>query len=210
MTQNKMPTILVTGFGPFPGAPFNPTGPLAKRLARQRPGLASATIVSHIFPTSYAAVDRDLPKLLAKHRPDALLMFGLAPRAKTVRIETRARNTVSPLPDAGGAARSVKIAPGGPSTVALPAPTAQLLAAARAARVPVIRSHDAGRYLCNYLCWRAAEAAAKTGGPRFAAFAHVPMIRRKARPHRGKPRLTAEDLARAGARLIKVIAAATR
>ena len=137
-------------------------------------------------------------------------MFGLAPRAKTVRIETRARNTVSPLPDAGGAARSVKIAPGGPSTVALPAPTAQLLAAARAARVPVIRSHDAGRYLCNYLCWRAAEAAAKTGGPRFAAFAHVPMIRRKARPHRGKPRLTAEDLARAGARLIKVIAAATR
>ena len=27
-------TILVTGFGPFPGAPFNPTGPLVKQLAR--------------------------------------------------------------------------------------------------------------------------------------------------------------------------------
>ncbi len=168
-------TILVTGFGPFPGAPFNPTGPLAKQLARQRPGLACATIVSHIFPTSYAAVDHDLPKLLAKHRPDALLMFGLAPRARTIRIETRARNTVSLLPDAGGAARAVKIAPGGPPALALPVPTAQLLAAARAARVPVIRSHDAGRYLCNYLCWRAAEAAGKKDSPQVAAFVHVPI-----------------------------------
>jgi pyroglutamyl-peptidase len=209
MTQNKMPTILVTGFGPFPGAPFNPTGPLVERLARQRPGLASATIVSHIFPTSYAAVDRDLPKLLAKHRPGALLMFGLAPRAKTLRIETRARNTASLLPDAGGAARSVKIAPGGPPTLALPAPTAQLLAAARAARVPVIRSHDAGRYLCNYLCWRAAEAA-NSGNLRLAAFVHVPLVRRKKLPRGNKPRMTAEDLARAGTRLIKVIAAAAR
>ena len=29
-----MTTILVTGFGPFPGAPFNPTAPLVERLAR--------------------------------------------------------------------------------------------------------------------------------------------------------------------------------
>ncbi len=205
-----MPTILVTGFGPFPGAPFNPTGPLVARLGRlRRPGLAEVKIVAHVFPTSYAAVDRDLPKLIAKHKPDALLMFGLAPRAKTIRIETRARNTVALFPDAG-AARAGKIAPGGPSVVALPAPTTPLQSVARAARVPAMRSHDAGRYLCNYLCWRGTEAAAKPGGPRLAAFVHVPMIRRKARPRRGKSRLSAEDLARAGARLIKVIAAAAR
>ena len=75
-------TILVTGFGPFPGAPFNPTGPLVKRLARlRRPSLADVKIVGYVFPTSYAAVDRDLPRLIARHKPDALLMFGLAPRA---------------------------------------------------------------------------------------------------------------------------------
>ena len=76
-------TILVTGFGPFPGAPFNPTGPLVQRLTRmQRPVLAEVKILAHVFPTSYAAVDRDLPKLLAKHKPDALLMFGLATRTR--------------------------------------------------------------------------------------------------------------------------------
>jgi len=204
-------TILVTGFGPFPGAPFNPTGPLVARLARlRRPGLADVKIVAHVFPTSYSAVDRDLPELIAKHRPDALLMFGLAPRAKAIRIETRARSATSLLPDAGGAARASKIAPGGPTVVALPSPTMQLQSAARASRVPVARSHDAGRYLCNYLCWRATEVAASRGGPHVAAFIHVPPVRRKVRPRRGKPHLSADDLARAGVRLVMVIAAAAR
>jgi pyroglutamyl-peptidase len=85
-------TILVTGFGRFPGAPFNPTGPLVQRLARlRRLRLADAKIIPHVFLTSYAALDRDLPMLLAKHRPHAILMFGLAPRARVLRIETRAQ-----------------------------------------------------------------------------------------------------------------------
>ena len=144
-----MTTILVTGFGPFPGAPFNPTGPLVARLARlRRPCLANAKIVPHIFPTSYAAVDRDLPKLLARHKPDALLMFGLAPRAKTIRIETRARNSVSLLPDAGGMARRrLTIAAGGPAAITLPAPARHLLAAVRSTHVQAAQSRDAGRYL---------------------------------------------------------------
>jgi pyroglutamyl-peptidase len=205
-------TILVTGFGPFPGAPFNPTGPLVQKLARlRRPSLVDVKIVAHVFPTSYAAVERELPKLLARHKPDALLMFGLAPRARTLRIETRARNSIMLLPDAGGAVlKRHAIEPRGPAAIALPAPTRDLLAAARAARVPVTLSRDAGRYLCNYLCWRAAEAAAKPRGPAVAAFVHVPPIGSKMRPRPGRPRLSADDLVRAGTRLIMVIAAALR
>jgi pyroglutamyl-peptidase len=198
-----MPTILVTGFGPFPGAPFNPTGPLVERLARtRRLALADFKIVAHVFPTSYAAVGRELPRLIAKYRPNAILMFGLAPRAKTLRIETHAHNTVALLPDAGGAARAVKIAPGGPSAMALAAPTARLLAAARATRMPVVRSHDAGRYLCNYLCWRATEATRRKGGPSLAAFVHVPEVARCARRPGKRRATTLADLGRAGAALL--------
>jgi pyroglutamyl-peptidase len=205
-----MPTILVTGFGPFPGAPFNPTGPLVEQMARtRRPALAEVKIVAHVFPTSYAAVDRDLPRLVAKYKPNALLMFGLAPRAKTIRIETRARNTAALLSDAGGAAHAVKIAPGGPSALLLPAPAAQLLAAARTARVPVMQSHDAGRYLCNYLCWRASEAVRRKNGPRLAAFVHVPMVARFARRPGKRPAMTLAGLCRAGAALL-VAAASVR
>jgi pyroglutamyl-peptidase len=187
-------TILVTGFGPFPSAPVNPTGPLVKNLARWRSG--RVRIVTHIFPTSYAAVDHDLPKLIARYRPDALLMFGLATKAVTLRIETRARNALSRLADAGGfVPRLELIAPGRAAAITLPTPSRLLFAAARATRMPAALSNDAGDYLCNYLCWQAALTARRARGPRLAAFIHVP------------PGLNAGDLARTGRALLKETAA---
>ena len=57
--------ILVTGFGPFPGAPYNPTQPLVARLTRlRRPAFADVELSSHIFPVTYKAVDRELPMAL--------------------------------------------------------------------------------------------------------------------------------------------------
>src|SRR5690242_20551053 len=50
--------ILITGFGPFPGAPYNPTQPLVARLTRlRRPALANVELSNHIFPVTYRAVD---------------------------------------------------------------------------------------------------------------------------------------------------------
>lgn len=206
----RAPTILVTGFGPFPGAPYNPTIALVQRLARlRRSALADVKIVSHVFETSYAAVDRDLPALIAKHKPDALLMFGLAARTKYIRIETRARNALALLPDASGAVlRRGVIAPSEPHGRMMPAPQRRLLSAARAAHVPVKLSRDAGRYLCNYLCWRASEA----GGPRLAAFVHVPLIRRpysvRRRESINEREFAADDLFNVGSRVLVEMAAA--
>ena len=170
-----MPTILITGFGPFPGAPYNPTMKLVRTLARlRRPAQAETRIVAHIFKTSYAAVDRDLPDLIARHQPAALLMFGLHGRAKAIRIETRARNALALLPDASGRAlRRGVIAPHAPPARRMPMPAQRLLAAARTTRLPAALSRDAERYLCNYLCWRSAER-----GVRLAAIVHVPPVRR--------------------------------
>lgn len=176
-------TILLTGFGPFPGASFNPTGALVRRLARlRRPALAEVLLVPHVFPTSYRAVDRDLPRLLAEVKPDAVLMFGLAARASCLRVETRARNAVATLVrDAEGQhALSTCIVPNGPGALSFGAPAARLALAARGARVQAVISRDAGRYLCNYLCWRAIEAAGKPWGPTLLAFIHVPKLRQGA------------------------------
>ena len=187
-----MHTILITGFGPFPGAPFNPTAGLIARLKRiKRPNLR---LVAHVFPTEYAAVDRGLPQLIEQYRPDALLMFGLHGRARTLRIETLARNTLGRHRDAGGLfARSRAISPG-MSHAPMATPAARLVRAARRTGVPAAMSRDAGSYLCNYLCWRATQAARK--GPRYAAFVHVPPIARKAL-RRGTSRLRAATLERA-------------
>lgn len=207
-----MITILITGFGPFPGAPFNPTTALVGELARlRRPGLSDVRLVGHVFATSYAAVDRELPELIARHRPDALLMFGVATRAKRLRIELRARNALALLPDASRSvlARRV-IALDGPRERRMPMPRQELLAAARSARVPAAPSHDAGRYLCNYVCWHGAAAATASKGPRLAAFVHVPPLPRGSRPRRGKRTLRAADLTRAGEAVLRALAAAAR
>ncbi len=205
-------TVLITGFGAFPGAPFNPTEPLVLALARRRhPAFANVRRVVHVFPVSYEAVDCELPALLARERPDALVMFGLAGRNKHVRIETRARNALTRLlPDAAGRSpAAATIVPGAPSMLPLRAPAGRLVAAARAAGVAAALSHDAGRYLCNYLCWRAAEAA-RAGGPQLTAFVHVPNVLRTQVP-RGRARpLSLHDLTEAGEAIVRAALSAVR
>ena len=177
--------ILLIGFGPFPGVPRNPSAILAERLARRRRPALTATIrTAHVFATTYAAVDSELPKLLAG-RPDIVLMFGLAARRRQLCIETQARNAVSILfPDVCGyqPARSV-IAPGGPAALRGGAPFARLLAAARASRMPARLSRDAGRYVCNYSYWRALEIAGRGHRP-LVQFVHIPRVRFESRPKR--------------------------
>ena len=204
-------TILITGFGPFPGAPFNPTEPLAVELARRRhPAFANVRRVAHVFRVSYEAVDRDLPALIAREKPQAFVMFGLAGRTKHVRIETRARNVLTRLvPDADGQIpAATTIVPGAPVALSLRAPTHRLLMAARTTGVPAALSHDAGSYLCNYLCWRAAEAG-RGGGPRLIAFVHVPQVRR-AQVRSRWPALTLDDLTQAGEAIVRAALAAAR
>jgi pyroglutamyl-peptidase len=200
-------TILITGFGPFPGAPFNPTEPLVMELARR---CHNVRRVGHVFRVSYEAVDRELPALLAREKPDALIMFGLAARTRHLRVETRARNAITRLPDAGGQIpASAAIVAGAPSALPLRVPAQRLLMAARQTGVPAALSHDAGRYLCNYLCWRAAEAAG-SGGPRLTAFIHVPSVRRSPTHRSRRPPLTLEDLAEAGEAIVRAAIIAAR
>jgi pyroglutamyl-peptidase len=204
-------TILITGFGAFPEAPFNPTTPLVRHLARlRRPTLSDVRLVGHVFETSYAAVDRDLAALIASHRPDALLMFGVATRRKQLSIEMRARNALALLPDASGSVLARSRIALGASDLRLPAPHRALLRAARTSRVPAQLSRDAGRYLCNYLCWCGASAV-EAGGPKLAAFIHVPQVSRTSRRSRSSGRrLTAADLARASESILLALAAEVR
>jgi pyroglutamyl-peptidase len=206
--------ILITGFGAFPGAPFNPTQPLVGRLVRlRRPAFSDVEFSGHIFPVTYKAVDRELPQVLAKHRPHALLMFGLATRTSYVRIETRARNAVTTLwPDADRTrARKGSIA-GGADALMFGPHTAKLLRAADSTGLDARPSRDAGSYLCNYLSWRAVEAVKANDGPRLAAFVHVPPLpRRGAAQRKGVThRVTLEELVDAGEAMLLEMVRLTR
>jgi pyroglutamyl-peptidase len=205
--------ILITGFGPFPGAPYNPTPSLVARLLRlRRPALDGVELFGHIFTVTYGTVDRELPELLTKLRPDALLMFGLADRTAYMRVETRARNAVTTLwPDADQArARKGSIVDGSDAKMFGPH-TAKLLRAALATGIDARASRDAGSYLCNYLSWRAIEAVSKRDQLRLASFVHVPLIARGTNSRRkGSSSITLEDLVDAGEAVLMEMARLTR
>jgi len=205
-----MTTVLIIGFGRFPGAPFNPSGPLAQALAkRRRPAFASIRRAVHIFETSYAAVDRDLPKLIAKHKPDIVLIFGLAARTPFLRVEIRARNTVSILfPDVSGFRPTDRAIARGGADATGHAPFARLLGAARASGMRSRLSRDAGRYLCNYVYFRALEAS-RSGTP-LAQFIHIPPVARGSRRPGHKRRVSHAALMRAGEAILLALIAAQR
>ncbi len=204
--------ILITGFGPFPGAPLNPTEALVAELTRRR-HLAFSDVhrVAHVFQVSYEVVDRELPALLDRVKPDALLMFGLATRSRHLRIEMRARNALAcAVPDAGGCVPAATIInDDAPAELALPAPAQRLVMAARSAGTHAELSRNAGGYLCNYLCWRAAQAC-QTGTPRLATFVHVPTVRHPRAAWSPRMPLTFDDLVEAGDAILRTVIAATR
>lgn len=212
--MNDQKRILITGFGPFPGAPFNPTQPLVARLLRlRRPALGDVKLIGHIFPVTYRAVDRELPDLIRMYRPHAMLMFGLAARTSWVRIETRARNAVTMLwPDADHATVRKRSIAGAADDRNFGPHTAKLLRAARGSGLDARPSRNAGSYLCNYLSWRAIEAVHAPSGPRLAAFVHVPLVartegmRRKSSTHRITPR----ELAHIGEAILMEMVRLTR
>ena len=89
------------------------------------------------------------------------------------------------------------------------APAQRLVKAARSAGVKAALSHDAGRYLCNYLCWRAAEAAARPERPegrRLRACAQGP----SRHAARARAPLTFDQLVRAGEAIVLAAIAGAR
>src|SRR5262249_9575658 len=161
------------------------------RLAEgRRPALAGTRRVAHVFATRYDAVDRELPVLLAREKPDIVVMFGVATRSRQVRIEERARNRVALFPDAGRFRPAAQTIAPGREAQRNPLPGARLPAAATPADVPAVRSRNAGTYLCNYVYWRGLEASGRPDGPELAIFIHVPPVAIKAipkKPHKAKP-----------------------
>ena len=176
--RRSAPRLLLTGFGPFPGAPRNPTAEVVARLARPEVGRRlGVEIVPHVFPTTWAAID-DLASLFADTRPDAVLHLGLARRARAITVETLGRNRVSmaAVDAAGRHPAAAMLDADAPPRLAVTLPVGRIVARIAGLGLPVAVCGDAGRYLCNGLLWRSLRLAA--GRP--TGFLHLPPTRETA------------------------------
>jgi pyroglutamyl-peptidase len=207
----SVPRILVTGFGPFPGAPENPSAELARLLARSKRAARYARVSAAIIPTTYADAAA-LPRLIGKKKPDAVLMFGLAGRARALRIETRGRNRASLQHlDAAGVKGRRLLSPKAPKILRITAPVRELLRSARRAGARARLSSDAGGYVCNAAIFRVLLAARGKTSP-LIAFVHIPSPRGRGKSGAGSAATlpTMAALKRAGEAILIALAQAVR
>ncbi len=202
-------TILVTGFGAFPGVPANPTVAILRILERHGARLARLGIALHgrLLPVGYEAAVVAMREAVQAVRPDVIVHLGVAARRKTISVETRAVNRAGPLrPDAHRRTPRQILEPGAGHHLAARFPAARVAAAMRAAGHPARLSIDAGDYVCNATLYRSVlwQLAPEVG------FLHVPATRPRHRPARRAPHAppTVEALSRAVVAALLVLARA--
>jgi pyroglutamyl-peptidase len=147
-------TVLLTGFEPFGGASHNPSGDAAAALhGRLLPvaghgGSRNARVVGVRLPVEWDGSAAALENQVRRLRPHIVVSLGEGTEA--FRVEQFADERRIDLPDNRGRAPSIHAA-GTRLPTRLPLVRVEQAIAAIA---PLVRSSDAGGYICNQLFFR--------------------------------------------------------
>jgi pyroglutamyl-peptidase len=168
--------ILLTGFGPFPGAPENPSAWLVEQLAASEPAaVADGRLHARVLPTEWSAVSTLTPRLLDEFRPRLIVHFGLSRRSRSFCIERTAHNAIARRADENGAVPvTTTILDGGSDRLHSPAPASTLAAHLKANGLAAAPSRSAGSYICNLLYYLSLDWASRQTHSPLACFVHIP------------------------------------
>lgn len=176
MRHARSGTVLLTGFGPFPGIAHNATAQLVPALAKEASRAFSDHAFYHdILETAWSAAPQRAIALIARYRPALALHFGVAAGAKGFRIERRAHNRCRLAPDATG-----RLPPGcrlshdGPDLHPVSIDAVKIQARLKALGLPVSLSNGAGGYLCNAVLYHSLVASRALPAACRAGFIHIP------------------------------------
>jgi pyroglutamyl-peptidase len=170
-------SVLLTGFGPFPGVAENATARLVPELATRAAAAFPAFTFHHdILETAWGAAPERAAHLIATHQPVLALHFGVASEANGFRIERTAQNVCRIAADVTGclpAAAQLDCA--GPDARTSGIDAAELAQRLGDLGYPVSISDDAGAYLCNAVLYHSLAAAETLAThPCRSGFIHIP------------------------------------
>jgi len=170
------PTIVLTGFGPFPGVAQNATAVLVPRLAAAaRARFSEYDVVGEILPTEWRAAPEILTRLLADRRSVLALHFGVCNNADGFQVELIGRNAQGCTKDASGKLPPTTcVVEEGPAVLAATLPAESILSRLTKLKLPCRASIYAGDYLCNALLYHSLNIARDMQHPFAAGFVHLP------------------------------------
>lgn len=163
--------LILSGFGPFPGVPANPSEAVARALHGQR--VADRAIEALVLPVAHPQAGAMLDAHKLDPAQDLVLLLGVAESADRLRVERQAVNLLDfRIPDtAGRQPRGLAIDDQLPmgATLRTRFDTHSIVQALHDADLLARESDDAGRYVCNATYLHALAQANR------ALFLHVPM-----------------------------------
>ena len=191
-------TVLLTGFGPFPGIPVNASGDLVRRIVRTgRRRYPAVRFAVAVLPTQWTRAQSRIEALHRRHRPTLALHFGVASGTDGIRLETEAQNFCRASVDAAGARPPAPVlCADGPSERHATIDISAIADALREGGWPASISHDAGGYICNAVLYHSLAAAANREVCQ-VGFIHIPA-------DLSNPALDATALTAAAIRIIEV------
>ena len=203
-TPRNRPTILLTGFGPFPTVPVNASWVVVQKLATAAERAFPGYCIHHeMLSTEWCGGTQRIVELLDLTRPVLALHFGVSSRAIGFVIEARGCNERSIVADACGHTPDSAdcLIEGGKDYLASRLPLHLIVHRLRAKGLPVELSRSAGRYLCNAALYHSLATVGSHAGNVRSGFVHLPTIIDERR-RTGGSRLTMKQAIAGGLEII--------
>ena len=185
--NDKMPSVLVTGFDPFGGEQVNPSGKIA--LALDGDTIAGHRIVGAALPTEFARSLPALEALIEKHRPRLVLALGQAGGRAGISLERVAINLIDAriADNAGAQPIDAAVVENAPNAYFSTLPIKAMLMRLRAAGIEAALSHTAGTFVCNQVFFGLAHLLTTRHPQVRGGFVHVPYLPEQASRHADAP-----------------------
>jgi pyroglutamyl-peptidase len=175
--ERQMKRCHVTGFEPFGGASFNPSGALMKLLPEKlEMRKTEISIDTLVLPVCANDAMEALRSQFARNEANVVVLIGLAQGRKVLSLEERALNSRHyTIPDnCGNQWQNQEVEPEGPTYRMTCLPVQQIKTRLASKGFPCEVSQSAGTFVCNDLYFQAlSELHAEHTR---ILFVHVPML----------------------------------
>jgi pyroglutamyl-peptidase len=194
--------VLLTGFEPFNGGSFNPSGAVVEAISKD--GVGGVEIVTAILPVEFKRSAAMLLELISSNKPDVVISLGQAEGRDFIAPEQVAINLADArIADNAGVKLENQLlndaaADGYFSTL----PIRSIVEAISSLGINVKISYSAGAFICNEIFF--ATQSFLKGSTTISGFIHLPLAPVQAADFPGLPTMAIEDQVRAIKEAIKV------
>ena len=183
--------VLLTGFEPFGGSGFNPSGAGVQEIAEN--GIDGIEIVTAVLPVEFKRSSKILVDLITTHKPSVVISLGQAEGRDFIGPEQVAINLADAriADNAGVKLENQPITAGAADGYFSTLPIRAIVDAVSALGISAKVSYSAGSFICNEIFFAAQSFL--LGSTVISGFIHLPLAPNQAAEFPGLPTMPIAD-----------------